>query len=177
MIRRTLDPRDSGIAAIALAVGSLLILVGLGAVAIALLRGGDGPTRQEEVAARGADVMPFDLDRTTHRFTPTATGGIQSVVADDARDATQIRRVRRHLRAEAERFRRGDFGDPAMIHGHDMPGLRVLRASARELSIEVDPTPDGATLTYRSGDPEIVGALHDWFAAQRRDHGAHAAAG
>ena len=30
--------------------------------------------RQAEIAAKGGQVMPFDLERTTHRFTKTATG-------------------------------------------------------------------------------------------------------
>lgn len=31
--------------------------------------------------------------------------------------------IRSHLAEEAERFARGDFHDPAMIHGDDMAGL------------------------------------------------------
>lgn len=33
------------------------------------------PERQAEVAARGAEVMPFDLDRTRHHFEDLPDGG------------------------------------------------------------------------------------------------------
>jgi hypothetical protein len=36
-------------------------------------------------------------------------------------------------------------------------------------------TPDGAEITSSSRQPEVVGALHQWFDAQTSDHGAHAA--
>ncbi len=32
-------------------------------------------TRQEEIAEKGAEVMPFDLEETTHLFEKTETGG------------------------------------------------------------------------------------------------------
>ena len=39
--------------------------------------------RQVEVAAVGAAVMPFDLDRTTHVFGPMENGGLQTIRSDD----------------------------------------------------------------------------------------------
>ncbi len=42
--------------------------------------------RQAEVATRGAEVVPFDLEATTHRFRDTPTGGRHTVVADDPGD-------------------------------------------------------------------------------------------
>ncbi|MEU4684828.1 hypothetical protein [Streptomyces xinghaiensis] len=36
---------------------------------------------------------------------------------------------------------------------------------------------DGATSTYSTEDPALVGALHDWFEAQLSDHGRHAGTG
>ena len=38
--------------------------------------GEDLAERQAAVAEAGADVMPFDLDATTHVFTTTDNGGI-----------------------------------------------------------------------------------------------------
>ena len=85
---------------------------------------------RDQVAERGRDVMPFDLERTTHRFQRLPDGGKQSVVADDARDRRQVALIRAHLREEAARFRRGDFADPSRIHGEKMPGLAALREGA-----------------------------------------------
>lgn len=150
--------------------------VTLAVIGIALWRSA-APSLQDVVAERGSVVMPFDLEATTHVFEPTGSGGVQTVVADDPNDAEQIALVREHLIDEAERFRRGDFGDPAMIHGQEMPGLAVLESSSDSLTVSYREVPAGGEITYRSTEPEVVQALHDWFAAQLSDHGQHAMAG
>jgi hypothetical protein len=133
--------------------------------------------RQAEVAERGASVMPFDLERTTHRFAKQADGGVQTVVADDPTDATQISLVREHLRREAEEFRLGRFDDPARIHGDDMPGLAALRTGVGRIDVAYADTPDGGRITYSTAETGLVTALHDWFDAQVGDHGSHATGG
>ncbi|UYQ65869.1 aspartate carbamoyltransferase [Streptomyces peucetius] len=170
--------------------GRLLALAGAGVIvagavtAVVLAAGGpeQGPgggrtERQEVVAERGGTVMPFDLEQTTHRFTPTATGGTQDVVADRRGDTEQIDLIRAHLRKEAEAFSRGDFADPARIHGDDMPGLAALRDGYDRIEVRYEDRADGATLTYATGDSALTDALHDWFAAQLGDHGSHAESG
>lgn len=148
-------------------------LVLAGAV-IAAGCGQDGDDRRAEVAERGAEVMPFDLDRTTHRFEPTDGGLVQTVVADDPDDDEQVALVRDHLAEEAERFAAGDLGDPASIHGHDMPGLAEIEAGADRIEVEYADVPAGAALTYSTSEPGLVSALHDWAEAQVSDHGDHA---
>ena len=132
------------------------------------------PERQASVAERGAEVMPFDLDATTHRWTATADGVVQVVVADDPGDARQIALVREHLRSEAERFAAGDFSDPAAIHGQDMPGLALLRGHGGRISVAYRELDSGAELVFTTADQELVAALHDWAEAQLADHGPHA---
>jgi hypothetical protein len=136
--------------------------------------GDNGHDRQQAVADRGRTVMPFDLDRTTHRFVKSDTGGVQTVVADDPTDTDQINLVRHHLRSEADRFSRGDFTDPTRIHGDDMPGLQTLRASAGRIAISYENTVDGGRITYTTPESALVSALHAWFDAQVDDHGNHA---
>jgi hypothetical protein len=154
----------------------LVLAVALGAFALSGLFGHDH-TRQAEVAARGAEAMPFDLDRTTHRFEARPWGGVQTVVADEP-DAEQVELVRAHLREEAERFSRGDFDDPMAIHGMEMPGLAELRAGAAAGRVEIgySEVATGARLTYRTNETALVAALHTWFRAQVSDHGSHAEA-
>jgi hypothetical protein len=130
--------------------------------------------RQAEVAARGAEVMPFDLERTTHIFDDLPDGGLQQVVADDPADGAQIALIRAHLQAEAARFQRGDFGDPATIHGDQMPGLAELRQGYAQIKVAYAELPDGAQIRYTTSDRAMVTALHAWFAAQLSDHGGHA---
>ena len=76
--------------------------------------------------------MPFDLERTTHRFEKLADGGVQTVVTDDG-DREQIGLVRTHLRKEARLFRQGVFTDPVTIHGPNMPGVAELEAGASRI--------------------------------------------
>jgi hypothetical protein len=130
--------------------------------------------RQAEIAELGESVMPFELDATTHVFAERRDGGIQTVTADDPTDAEQVALVRAHLLEEAEAFTRGDFGDPATIHGDEMPGLAELRAHDGRLQIEYAEVAGGARITYRSQDLALVDALHAWFRAQVSDHGEHA---
>lgn len=63
------------------------------------------------------------------------------------------------------------------IHGDAMPGLAVLEANFAALETTYRERADGAEVTYRSSDPAVVTALHDWFDAQLSDHGTHAQPG
>jgi hypothetical protein len=145
-----------------------LILTGCGGEADALAE------RQAEVAERGSEVMPFDLDATTHRFASTETGLVQTVTAHDPDDREQITLIREHLKEEAARFAQGDLDDPATIHGDEMPGLAALRSGAADIDIQFETRDDGARLTYTTEDPDLIEALHQWGEAQVSDHGEHA---
>jgi hypothetical protein len=129
------------------------------------------PERRAEVAEKGARVMPFDLAKTTHVFESLPDGGLQTVTAKDPGDILQIRLIREHLRAESERFPKGDFEDPMAIHGHDMPGIAELRAGAGKFEVRYGEVPAGATIRYQANDASLIAALHRWFEAQRMDHG------
>ncbi len=130
-------------------------------------------SRQDEVAHTGATVMPFDLTRTTHFFDDTASGGVETITANEKSDAQQIALIQSHLTMEAKRFGDGDFSDPAKIHGQDMPGLAELTRAGTKLQVRYEKLPAGASLTFASGDPAVATAIHAWFAAQRSDHAAH----
>lgn len=162
--------RAAGLA-LRVALGASLAIVACGQ------DGDDAGDRQAEVAERGADVMPFDLDATTHRFEPRDDGLLQTVVADDPADGDQVALVREHLTDEAQRFADGDFDDPASIHGDEMPGLGELRAGFGDIDVAYAEVPAGATITYTTADAGLVAALHDWAEAQVADHGDHADSG
>jgi hypothetical protein len=130
--------------------------------------------RQEEVAARGAEVMPFDLARTTHVFEKVDDGGLQTVRADDPANTAQVQLIQVHLAEEAEKFRQGDYSDPMAIHGHEMPGLMELRAGASRVDVRYSALPDGGQIRYTTTDPVLIDGLHRWFDAQLMDHGSDA---
>jgi len=146
------------------------------AAASAFLGAGCGSTtavsdRQADVRARGQRVMPFDLNRTTHTFAKTASGGVESVATQRAGDRAQLPLIRDHLRKEQRLFSRGDFSDPMATHGMRMPGLDILRTHASQIEISYAPLPTGAQLRYTTTDRTVRNALHDWFDAQLSDHG------
>jgi hypothetical protein len=143
--------------------------------AVAVSACGEPPMadRQAEVAEMGSMVMPFDLERTTHVFEKTEYGGLQTVVSDDE-DAEQVALIRSHLVEEAERFSRGDFHDPAMIHGDDMAGMHALVTGYERLEIAFADVEGGAEIRYLSEDTDLITAIHEWFDAQLMDHGEHA---
>jgi hypothetical protein len=158
----------------ALWAGALVIVLAIAAVVWIGSRSPGDDGRLAEVAARGARVMPFDLERTTHRFEPRSDGGVQTVVADDPGDSDQIHLIRRHLADEAERFKAGDFGDPATIHGDEMPGLAELKEGVGRIEVRYEDAPAGGRISYRTENTDLVAAIHDWFEAQLTDHGPHA---
>jgi hypothetical protein len=131
-----------------------------------------GNAKQEIVAERGAVVMPFDLKATTHIFTKTTIGGIQKVVVKNASNTTQIRLIREHLKKVAAQFSKGDFSDPAYIHGKEMPGLAELKAAQpAEIKIQYRKLKKGAEIIYTTKNPKLVTAVHQWFDTQLADHG------
>jgi hypothetical protein len=152
--------------------------VGLVALALsgllASMGTGGAQTRQEDVAKRGAQVMPFDLEQTMHMFQTLADGGRQTVTAQDPSNSAQIALIQAHLQEEAAKFQQGDFSDPATIHGEDMPGLAALKAGAGHIDVQYASLPNGAQIQYTMQEPGLIAALHQWFAAQRSDHGHHA---
>ena len=152
----------------------LIILVSLLALSACVPVEPAQSSRQAEVAARGAEVMPFDLEQTTHVFTPRDDGGLQQVVLREGADSGQIALIRAHLSEEADRFRTGDFDDPGQIHGHEMPGLAELREHEGRIDIRYSELPDGAQIEYITADKELIAAIHHWFQAQVMDHGSHA---
>lgn len=134
--------------------------------------------RVQEIAQRGAHVMPFNLERTQHYFSKLNDGGLQQVVVKAPQDSEQVALIRQHLSKIATEFAQGDFSDPERIHGRDMPGLAALRqAKVGQLKVEYRAMERGAQIRYTSQEPTIIAALHQWFDAQLSDHARHAMPG
>jgi len=131
---------------------------------------------QEHVHRMSHDVMPFDMSKTVHIFRMTESGGVERVVARDPHETDQVALIRQHLGHEAERFRRGDYSDPAQLHGTDMPGLDVLQANAARIRVTYSQVPAGAQITFDTDDLRLLTAIHRWFGAQLSEHGTDARA-
>ncbi len=134
--------------------------------------------RVAEVAQRGTQVMPFDLDKTMHIFSKTELGGIQQVVTKDKSDIQQIELIRKHLSEIARQFTKRNFSGPEHIHGKDMPGLIELRnADPDAIHISYSELDNGAKIEYTSTKKSLINAIHQWFDAQLNDHAKHAMPG
>ena len=147
----------------------LLIATSVGAVEKA------SEPRLDEVERRGAQVMPFSLEQTTHIFMKTDKGGLQQVIAKDNSNTEQIKLIQVHLSKISREFALGNFSDPAKIHGNEMPGLAKLKgAKPGQINIEYKELTNGAQIGYSADDPSLINAIHQWFDAQLSDHARHA---
>jgi hypothetical protein len=152
---------------LAAVVGGVVVV---GATAVGYVLAGRVGAEPVDMNARAAEVMPFDLDATLHTFTKTDQGGVEQVVVIDPADTRNLELIRSHLRSEAVEFRKGNYSDPARIHGMDMPGLQELEAGASRVDVRYEQVPGGARITYASDEPPLIDALHDWFDRQASDH-------
>jgi len=173
-MNRTNTPTRPATRLVALIVlGSVLVgaLATLGVLYTTGLLTPPARSRQDIVHELGDQVMPFDLNKTTHIFDMTDAGGVQRVVAKEANDTEQIALIQQHLQHEAMQFRAGNYADPATLHGTDMPGLHELTAGASKITVEYTALANGAQITFTTPDAHLVTALHQWFGAQLSDHG------
>ena len=131
-------------------------------------------TRQEHVHQMAHSVMPFDMSKTVHIFKMTESGGVMRVVAKDSGAADQIALIQKHLQHEAGQFEEGNYSDPAMLHGANMPGLKELQEGASHVKVSYSALPDGAEITFETKDIHLLTAVHRWFGAQLSEHGADA---
>ena len=133
-------------------------------------------TPQERVHQMSPSVMPFAMGKTLHIFKMTVEGGIEQVVTREAKWNDQVPFIQRHLQHEAERFQKGDYSDPAKLHGADMPGLKELQEGASRIKVSYAALPNGAEIRFETADIRLLTAIHRWFGAQLSEHGADARA-
>ena len=130
--------------------------------------------RQQMIHSMSHMVMPFDMNKVTHYFIKTNSGGILRIKAKDPTDTLQISLIRKHLHKERNLFSEADKKDPKTLHGMHMPGLKTLSESKGKFTVDYKQLQDGAKLTFASKAPAVIDALHVWFDAQLRDHGSDA---
>jgi hypothetical protein len=134
-------------------------------------------TVQEHVHGHGHEVMSFDLAKTVHIFRMTEDGGTQKVVLrGDSPDPEQVDMIQHHLTMEAAEFQKGNFADPAHLHGAGMPGLKEMQAGAPDMQIAYRSLSNGAEIRFRAKDIKLITAIHRWFCARLSEHGPDAKA-
>jgi len=133
-------------------------------------------TQQEHVHQMSHNVMPFDISKTVHIFKMTELGGVERVVTREAGASDQVALIQMHLRHEAEQFQKGNYSDPAKLHGEGMPGLKELQEGASHIKVSYTTLPNVAEIKFETTDLHLLTAIHRWFGAQLSEHGADAKA-
>jgi hypothetical protein len=128
-------------------------------------------TPQEHVHRMSHTVMPFDMSQTLHVFNTTEQGGVQRVIARDPKALDHVALIQQHLVQETARFQKGDYSDPASLHGADMPGLKQLQQDAAKITVAYKALTDGGEITFVTADLRALTAIHRWFGAQLSEHG------
>lgn len=121
------------------------------------------------VQERGKAVMGVDQYTSQHQFVPLPDGG-RIVLARDPSDSVGVATIRAHMADIAQRFSRGDFALPSMVHAMDVPGTEAMAAGRDRISYAADAVPGGGAVRITTSDPELVKAVHEFLGFQAGDH-------
>ena len=128
------------------------------------------PDPHAQMNMRGAEVMGFDQQKTTHHFYLYADGGAIDVSANDAADLKNRDAIRSHLPHIAMMFGLGDFSAPMMVHGIDVPGTKELTANKDKVSFTYTETAKGGRVDIVTKDAATLDAVHKFMRYQITDH-------
>ena len=126
--------------------------------------------KDAELKKRGADVMGFDQDRTSHHFKLSKTGGTIEVTTKDSVDYVSREQVRMHLKIIAEQFAKGDFGKPFATHGELPPGVRAMQEGRSALTFTYEELAAGARVLIVASNARAIDAVHEFLRYQIREH-------
>jgi hypothetical protein len=126
------------------------------------------------VQARGATVMGVSQTASTHVFEDLPDGGRIVYTANAANDTAAVHAIQAHLRDIAGAFAKGDFSQPAQVHGREVPGTAALAARNATVRYLVADRPDGGELRIVTNDAATLAAVRDFLQFQRTDHRAPA---
>ena len=118
---------------------------------------------------RGKQVMGVDQYTSTHVFETLPDGG-RIILQRDASDPVDERTIRAHMRDIAERFSKGDFELPGLVHDMQVPGTALMAQKKRRIRYMAMNMPRGAEVRIRTRDAEALKAVHEFLAFQRLDH-------
>ena len=123
-----------------------------------------------EMNHRGAAVMGFDQDKTTHHFLLFPDGGAIDVAANEASDLESREAIRSHLPHIAVMFGEGDFDAPMLVHDTDVPGTAELSKQKDLVRYTYVETPRGGRVDIVTNDEAALRALHQFLRFQIQDH-------
>jgi hypothetical protein len=126
--------------------------------------------KKAETKQRGAVVMGFDQNKTTHHFRLTVSGGFIQVEVNDSVDAVNRDLVRTHLKTIAEEFAAGNFAKPFGTHDEMPPGVKTMERKKSAISYQFEPTESGGRVRIGTKSADAVRAVHDFLRYQITGH-------
>jgi hypothetical protein len=119
---------------------------------------------------RGAQVMGFDQDKTTHHFFLYEDGGAIDVSVKDAADKTNLDAIRAHLPHIVVMFSEGNFEAPMMVHGTTVPGTPEMKAAKTAIKWVYEETPKGGRVNITTTNAAALKGVHAFLTYQITDH-------
>ena len=126
------------------------------------------------VQQRGGMAMGVDQYASKHKFEVTSDGG-RIELQSDTDDSLAVAQIRAHLRLIQHAFAAGDFSTPAFVHGHEMPGTRVMAEKRNEIAYSYADIPRGGEVRLTTKDLSAKNAIDQFLKAQGSEH--HSPAG
>ena len=120
---------------------------------------------------RGAMVMGFDQELTTHHFLLFRDGGAIDVSVKNPSDIKNRDAIRSHLPHIAMMFGEGNFEAPMLVHdSKNVPGTKEMAARKDTIRYQYVETSNGGRVNIVTTDPESVAAVHAFLKFQITDH-------
>ena len=120
---------------------------------------------------RGAMVMGFDQNRTTHHFLLFTDGGAVDVSVNDPADRRNRDAIRSHLPHIAMMFGEGNFDAPMLVHdSKSVPGTKLMTERKGVIRYQYVETPNGGRVNIVTADPDALAAVHAFLTFQIAEH-------
>lgn len=119
---------------------------------------------------RGAQVMGFSQEKTTHHFELKQDGGVIEARANDLKDAATLGEIRGHFQHIAKMFAAGDFNAPMLVHAQNVPGTAAMSRLKDAIHWQMQEIPRGARISIIADNQEAVDAVHDFLRFQIENH-------
>jgi hypothetical protein len=120
---------------------------------------------------RGAMVMGFDQNRTTHHFLLFTDGGAIDVSVNDPADMKNRDAIRSHLPHIAMMFGEGNFDAPMLVHdSKNVPGTKAMSERKGAIRYQYLETANGGRVNIVTSDPDALAAVHAFLKFQIAEH-------
>ena len=146
----------------------LCVLVSLASMPVSLAARQDHHGASDQ---RGALVMGFDQNRTTHHFLLFTDGGAIDVSVNDPADTQNRAAIRSHLPHIAMMFGEGNFDAPMLVHDStNVPGTKLMTERKGVIRYQYVETLNGGRVNIVTSDPDALAAVHAFLKFQIAEH-------